>query len=178
MKMEIERKFLLESIYKYPYNNLKFIKAYSILQGYFLNDEKYEFRIRLIKNNNKFEKAFLTIKSKNYDISREEYEFTLNVEEAFDFLENQCTDYVFKTRTLYQYDDKTIEFNCFLLNNKQCCIIEVEFDSEEEANQFDYKTILGDTVIEVTGNPDYYSRNMTIQLSSEVFEKLKKKMLN
>lgn len=175
--MEIERKFLLESIYKYPYSNLKFIKTYSILQGYFLNDEKYEFRIRLIKNHNKFEKAFLTIKSKDYDISREEYEFTLNVEEAFDFLENQCTDYVFKTRSIYDYNGKLIEFNHFLLNDKQYCIIEVEFDSEEEANQFDYKTILGN-VIEVTNNPDYYNRNMTIKLSSEVFERLKKKMLN
>lgn len=86
IKMEIERKFLLESIYKYPYNNLKFIKAYSILQGYFLNDEKYEFRIRLIKNNNKFEKSFLTIKSKDCLLSREEYEFTLNINEAFDYL--------------------------------------------------------------------------------------------
>lgn len=64
-----------------------------------------------------------------------------------------------------------------MLNDKRHCIIEVEFDSEEEANQFDYKTILGN-VIEVTNNPDYYNRNMTIKLSSEVFEKLKKKMLN
>jgi len=175
--MEIERKFLLESIDKYSYNNLNFIKAYSILQGYFLNDEKYEFRIRLIKNHNKFEKAFLTIKSKDCLLSREEHEFTLNVEEAFDFLENQCTDYIFKTRTVYDYNGKLIEFNHFLLNDKQYCIIEVEFDSEEEANQFDYKTILGN-VIEVTNNPDYYNRNMTIKLSSEVFERLKKKMLN
>ena len=54
--MEIERKFLLESIYKYPYNNLNVLSNYSVPAATLHNanidgTKKMNIRINRIKKN-------------------------------------------------------------------------------------------------------------------------------
>jgi CYTH domain-containing protein len=142
--MEIERKFLVDlnksdKIFK----GFSLIDDYSIFQGYFFTDNtEHEFRIRLIKRDKHFESAYLTIKNKTTDLSREEIELSIDVKEALDILEHKCTCYNYKYREVYQFQDKIIEFNKMFLSKPAFGLIEIEFNSEEEAADFDYKLIL------------------------------------
>jgi CYTH domain-containing protein len=177
--MEIERKFLVDlnksdKIFK----GFSLIDDYSIFQGYFFTDNtEHEFRIRLIKRDKHFESAYLTIKNKTTDLSREEIELSIDVKEALDILEHKCTCYNYKYREVYQFQDKIIEFNKMLLSKPAFGLIEIEFNSEEEAADFDYKIILGNEVTEVTGKDEYYNRNISFPLDNLFFEKVKKTLI-
>ena len=177
--MEIERKFLVDlnksdKIFK----GFSLIDDYSIFQGYFFTDNtEHEFRIRLIKRDKYFESAYLTIKNKTTDLSREEIELSIDVKEALDILENKCTCYNYKYREVYQFQDKIIEFNKMFLSKPAFGLIEIEFNSEEEAADFDYKIILGNEVTEVTGKDEYYNRNISFPLGNLFFEKVKQTLI-
>lgn len=177
--MEIERKFLVDlnksdKIFK----DFSLIDDYSIFQGYFFNDNtEHEFRIRLIKRDKHFESAYLTIKNKTTDLSREEIELSIDVKEALNILEHKCTCYNYKYREVYQFQNKIIEFNKMLLSKPAFGLIEIEFNSEEEAADFDYKIILGNEVTEVTGKDEYYNRNISFPLNNLFFEKVKKTLI-
>jgi hypothetical protein len=99
------------------------------------------------------------------------------VKEALDILEHKCTCYNYKYREVYQFQDKIIEFNKMFLSKPAFGLIEIEFNSEEEAADFDYKLILGNEVTEVTGKDEYYNRNISFPLDNLFFEKVKKTLI-
>ncbi len=130
--MEIERKFLVKSL---P-NNLDTYPHKQISQGYISNIDP-TIRIRQLDN-----RYILTIKSvsnvpeeKQYLINNE-VEFDIS-KEKFDNLSTKTEDiFVEKTRYYISLGDYTAELDLYKNSLSPLITVEVEFDSEEKALNF------------------------------------------
>ena len=123
--MEIERKFLIE---KLPDNLLDY-PCKQIEQGYLNLDPV----IRIRKSDNTYE---LTYKSVGL-MSREEYNLPLSRSAYLHLKEKIDGCLISKTRYLIPYDSTlTIELDVFQGDLAPLLLVEVEFDSEKEANAF------------------------------------------
>lgn len=91
-------------------------------------------------------------------MSREEYNLPLT-KEAYDTLSSKADGNVIKkTRILIPYEKYTIELDVFKAPFEDVIIAEVEFDSEDEANNFEAP----DWFIEdVTNDRRYHNSNMS-----------------
>jgi CYTH domain-containing protein len=150
---EIERKFLdhdpdktLE-VYGSPDERLE------IVQGFLINsDERQEVRFRktfsedlelyeiIIKTGHGLERDEVTI-----DITREQFESSWYLTEGFR---------ISKTRNVI-YIDGGLKIEQDVVS-PELCIVEVELDSIQQANAW----TAPDHFEEVTGNPQYYNRNL------------------
>lgn len=122
--MEIERKFLLkeipENIESYPMRQLE--------QGYLCTGPV----VRIRKDNDKYE---LTYKGKGAMV-REEYNLPLT-KEAYEHLREKIDGrLITKKRYMIPFEKYTIELDIFEGDLAPLTLAEVEFSSEEEANNF------------------------------------------
>jgi CYTH domain-containing protein len=132
--MEIERKFLfngnVEKMWENPVNKIK--------QSYLSYSP--EVRIRE-KHNNDGRKYYLTVKSKG-DKIREEYEIEISKDTYEDLYKNrQPNSLISKFRFIVPLDNNLkaeVDFyeNVYVDESNSLKIIEVEFDSEEDSNNF------------------------------------------
>ena len=80
MAVEIERKFLLDTIPQSEISKSKIVK-----QGYMVNDERQVVRVRSMDQD-----YFLTIKSSTKGLSRLEFEYAISEEDARDMFQHLC----------------------------------------------------------------------------------------
>ena len=143
--MEIERKYLIEKE-QLP-KNLSDYPFHRIEQGYLCTSPV----VRIRRQDDEY---FLTYKSKGL-MAREEYNLPLT-QEAYEHLKSKADGLVIsKTRYLIPLDDKrTAELDIFEEDLKGLVIVEVEFDSVEEANAFTSPDWFGE---DVTNSGKYHN---------------------
>ncbi|MBN2606343.1 MAG: CYTH domain-containing protein [Thiotrichales bacterium] len=129
MAREIERKFLVANL---DWKQLAKKKTH-MAQGY-LNDiqqpgSKSSIRIRL-----EGDEATINIKSLEIGLSRDEYEYPVDVSDAEKMLKTLAVGPVIeKVRYLVDIEEHTWEIDEFLGDNDGLIVAEVELDSEDEA---------------------------------------------
>ena len=122
--MEIERKFLLKEL---P-NDLESYPVRHLEQGYLCTGPV----VRIRKDNDKYE---LTYKGKG-SMVREEYNLPLT-KEAYEHLRGKIDGrLITKRRYMIPFENSTIELDIFEGDLAPLTLAEVEFSSEEEANNF------------------------------------------
>ena len=146
MPKEIERKFLVKS------NEFKILaKGVYYYQGYLSTRKNCVVRVRIAG-----EKAFLTIKGKNINATREEFEYEIPVSDAQFMLENLCgKPCIEKYRYTFNFNGFIWEIDDFRGENQGLVIAEIELESEEQ--HFEKPDWIGE---EVTGNLKYYNSNL------------------
>ena len=104
MSLEIERKFVLtKQDVRNVFDHFQLIDTQIIVQGYFLTmDDFVEHRIRLVIDQNKNLKYFLTIKTNNCVLNREEYQFEVDNKFGESMLLKDCTKLLLKVRNVFK----------------------------------------------------------------------------
>jgi adenylate cyclase len=147
MGIEIERKFLLKD----DCWREQVITSTRISQGYLTQNEgKSSVRVRLSGD-----KANLNIKSRELAISRQEYEYSVPVEDAQKMLDTLCTGIIDKVRHHVEFQGHTWEIDEFLGDNSGLIVAEIELESED--SKFPPPDWLGK---EVSHDPRYYNVNL------------------
>lgn len=142
---EIERKFLIEDKADIPTNILLFNSSKRYEQYYILSDP--EIRIRSIDN----EEFKFTIKS-NGLLTREEFEVDIP-EEIFNILKGKYVGCIKKTRYFIN------GFELDIYDDFEFATVEVEFESEEEANAFVPPEWFGK---DITDNKHFKNKNLAM----------------
>ena len=145
--MEIERKYLVKSL---P-DNLESYEQKHIAQGYLCTNPV----LRIRRSNDEY---FLTYKGQGL-MAREEHEFPIS-EEAFEHLLRKTDGVVIsKIRYLIPLDDKhTAELDIFQGVHAPLCLVEVEFESMEEAENFVAPEWFGE---DVTNSGEYHNSRLS-----------------
>ena len=147
MAVEIERKFLVDTI---PQNKIS--RSKMVKQGYIVNDERQVVRVRSIDHD-----YFLTIKSTTKGLSRLEFEYAIPEEDARDMFEYLCgSSFIEKTRHYIEHQGHLWEVDEFQGKNQGLIVAEIELESENET--FQRPGWIGD---EVSHDPRYYNMNLT-----------------
>ena len=147
MAVEIERKFLVDTI---PQNKIS--RSKMVKQGYMVNDECQVVRVRSIDHD-----YFLTIKSTTKGLSRLEFEYAIPEEDARDMFEHLCrSSFIEKTRHYIEHQGHLWEVDEFQGKNQGLIVAEIELESENET--FQRPDWIGD---EVSHDPRYYNMNLT-----------------
>jgi len=149
--MEIERKWLIDPKRVNELKKRSF--AHEKVEQYYLNDQNDAWVIRLKKAGSD---CFITLKSKGL-LSREELELHISKKDFADFIKHAKTS-IKKTRYIIEL---STEILCCLemdvYDDYEFVTGEVEFDSEEEANNF----VAPDFCVEdVTMDPKYKNVNL------------------
>lgn len=146
MGIEIERKFLVNN------DNWKIgTQGELIRQGYLSLHPARNVRVRI-----EDDQAYMTIKGSQTGISRKEWEYSIPVEDAEDFLENLCEKpLIEKRRYRISYEGMLWEVDEFFGDNAGLVIAEIELESEDQ--QFKKPGWIGD---EVTYDSHYYNANL------------------
>ena len=148
MAKEIERKFIVDPA-KLP-NNLTGI---DYQQGYLSINDAGLTRIRIIND-----RAVLTIKSKTVEISRDEFEYDIPLEDALRLIDLSQGEVIRKTRTIIEYASKKWEVDEFHGNNKGLWLAEIELiDADENFSKPDWVTK------EVSKDKRYYNSYLCLQ---------------
>ena len=121
--MEIERKFTVKEL-----PDLSGYAFHIMEQGYLNTDPV----VRVRKEDDTY---YLTYKGKGL-LAREEYNLPLNEEAYYHLVEKSDGIIIRKKRYLIPYEKYTIELDVFEEPYEKLVIAEVEFDSEEEAVNF------------------------------------------
>ena len=150
MAKEIERKFLVISD---SYRTLS-VSADEIRQGYLSRNPDATVRVRL-----RGERGFLTVKSRNRGVARDEWEYEIPAADARDMLDRLCDGPVLsKTRYLVPGESGMWEVDEFHGRLEGLVVAEIELTS-------------ADTVVslpdfigrEVSDDPRYYNSNLAAQ---------------
>ena len=149
---EIERKFLVNDEIQTILLNLSPKK---IQQGYLAESEKGVVRVRT-----KGEKGFLTIKSSNNGISRDEFEYEIPYHEAEEMLKLFCSASISKERYTINYGQHLWEIDVFHGKLEGLIVAEIELKSEDEV--FEIPKWIDK---EVSDDKRYYNSNL-IHLTS------------
>lgn len=146
MALEIERKYLVKNdIFK------KLCDTYhEIYQGYLSRSPERTVRVR-IKDN----KGYITIKGITTGLSRQEFEYSVPVEDARAMLTLCEGEILHKFRYIYKLNGYVWEIDEFLDRETPLIIAEIELTTPECV--FDIPDFIGK---EVTGNPIYYNSNL------------------
>lgn len=144
MSTEIERKFLIKNnSWK---NEADQGTEYS--QGYLVGSKDASVRVRI-----QGEKAYINIKSATIDITRQEFEYEIPLDEAKQMLATLCEKpLISKTRHLLSHDKHVWEIDVFKGDNKGLIVAEIELSAVDEA--FDKPSWLG---LEVSDDKRYYN---------------------
>lgn len=133
-KFEIERKWLIDTV-DIPYNLEKEADKYDITQTYIQYSP--EIRVREIKNN---EDTYYTMTVKRYinneALTREEYDFEITKEEYDNTVVKGIDNTIYKTRYQINIDGLTYAFDIFHGSLEGLAYLEIEFESENQANNF------------------------------------------
>jgi len=146
MGIEIERKFLLKD----ESWRSEITQKTSIKQGY-LNSEK----VRTVRVRVKGQKGFLTIKGKNNNATRKEFEYEIPLSEAEEMLSLCEKPIIEKVRYEIINDKNLWEVDEFEGENKGLIVAEIELESEDES--FEIPTWIGN---EVTHDPRYFNSSL------------------
>ena len=144
MATEIERKFLLNDS---SWKNLSDEgTAYS--QGYLVGSKHASVRVRI-----QGKRAFLNIKSATIDITRQEFEYEIPLDEASEMLETLCEKpLISKTRYHLKNENHLWEIDVFEGDNKGLIVAEIELSDKDES--FNKPEWLG---TEVSDDARYYN---------------------
>ena len=146
MAVEIERKFLLDTIPQSEISKSKIVK-----QGYMVNDERQVVRVRSMDQD-----YFLTIKSSTKGLSRLEFEYAISEEDARDMFQHLCgSNVIEKTRHYIEHQNHLWEVDEFHGKNQGLIVAEIELESEDET--FQRPDWVGD---EVSHDQRYYNMNL------------------
>ena len=143
MAKEIERKFLVKNT---SFKDLAF-KIFDIQQGYICKEPERTVRVRI-----KGDRAFLTLKTKNNGIERDEWEFEIQVSEARKILDKMCNKRIIKSRYLVNHEGMTWEIDEFHDRRQGLIVAEIELPSP--TTRFSLPQFIGK---EVSDNPSYYN---------------------
>ncbi|OAB46004.1 CYTH domain-containing protein [Paenibacillus glacialis] len=136
MSLEIERKFLLPEISESLVHEgkLQFRSEHRIEQTYLALDTDQEMRVRRIIDLESNEMSFTHTFKKGNGLSREEIEYSIS-EEIYDQIV-QAFDAIplTKNRITAVWEDRVIEIDYY--DQVELIVVEVEFNSVEEANAF------------------------------------------
>ena len=147
MGIEIKRKFLVKMKKGPMISNRK----YEITQGYILNLPEKVIRIRIFDNST----AYITIKGKNENMTRPEYEYNIPCAEGAELIKVMCTDIITKTRYICNVKNSKWEVDFFHGDNEGLIVAEIELKDEDDP--IDYPEWIGK---EVTGKKKYYNNNL------------------
>lgn len=144
MAIEIERKFLLRD----DSWRKSATAGIPIKQGYLIGAKQASVRVRL-----QGEKANLNIKSMTLGVTRQEYEYSIPLEDALELLTTLCTQPIIeKTRYRVTYAGSEWEIDVFEGENAGLVVAEIELTDENES--FERPPWLGR---EVSQEPRYYN---------------------
>ncbi len=146
MAQEIERKFLLKNNKWKTFATDRFV----IKQGYLNTDKERTVRVRV-----KGTKGFLTIKSKNIGMVRNEFEYEIPVRDAEQLILLCEQPIIDKTRYIIPKKDHIWEIDIFRGDNEGLAIAEVELTHPEQ--KIPIPRWIGQ---EVTGDPKYYNSSL------------------
>lgn len=146
MALEIERKFLVDEK-KLPAQIL--INGEKISQGYLSVEPARTVRVRI-----KGERGFLTIKSVNVGIVRQEFEYEIPLEDAEEILK-LCEKVLEKVRYKVEYAGHIWEIDIFGGRLAGLILAEVELTAPKEI--LELPDWLG---AEVSDNPRYFNSNL------------------
>lgn len=148
--MEIERKYLVNKIL---WQNLRDpVSACFIQQAYLSVDPKCSVRIRI-----KDSKALITIKGETMGMSREEFEYTVPLNDGLEIMRMAGTPVITKHRYQMQQDGFTWEIDEFYGDNEGLIIAEVELENENQDPEWPEWIDR-----EVTGDPRYFNIQLAI----------------
>lgn len=144
MATEIERKFLLKDASWKALAD----EGTQYSQGYLLGSQKASVRVRI-----QGERAFLNIKSATIDITRQEFEYEVPLDEAKEMLETLCgKPLISKKRYHLKSENHLWEIDVFQGDNEGLVVAEIELADENE--YFVQPDWLGD---EVSDDERYYN---------------------
>ena len=149
MALEIERKFLVD---KKKLVKLKFTGGERISQGYLSTEPNKIVRVRTRKN-----RGFLTIKSANIGIVRQEFEYEIPFADAEEILKLCVPNTLTKIRYKVDYAGHIWEVDIFEGRHAGLILAEVEINSLDE-----YVKIPDWVGEEVSHNPQYFNSNLAI----------------
>lgn len=154
MGKEIERKFLVATD---SYREMA-ITRIEICQGYLSRQREATVRVRIAGH-----KAFLTVKGPNTGAVRDEWEYSLPVDDAREMLRNVAQGPVIeKTRYIVPFGGLTWEVDEFHGSLEGLRVAEVELPSADTA--VPRPSFIGR---EVTGDPAYYNSNLSVRPDCE-----------
>ena len=143
--MEIERKFTVKELPELSGY------AFHIMEQGYLNTNPV---VRVRKEDDTY---YLTYKGKGL-LAREEYNLPLNEEAYYHLVEKSDGIIIRKKRYLIPYEKYTIELDVFEEPYEKLVIAEVEFDSEEEAVNFQPPAWFDE---DVTMDRKYHNSNLS-----------------
>jgi len=146
MGIEIERKYLVTG------DGWKIVQPILLRQGYLNTETSRTVRVRIAGAN-----AFLTIKGTTTNVSRQEFEYLIPLEDAQAMLLLCSDSIVEKQRYTLPVGDVVWEIDEFCGVNKGLVVAEVELESESQA------VSLPDWVgEEVSGDARYYNSSLAL----------------
>ncbi len=148
MNIEIERKFLVVSEL---WQKLEKPAGEYLIQGYLGIDVHKTIRVRVAGS-----KAFMAVKGKAINITRQEYEFEIPLKIASELIKNFAETIIEKLRHIIIYRGKTWEVDEFLGDNEGLLIAEIELNSEDE--RFQLPEWIGR---EVSHDTRYFNSNLS-----------------
>lgn len=147
MKLEIERKFLVEDA---VWEGADY-SSVEIRQGYFSRGKDYSLRVRI-----QDAKALLTIKGKPDGITRKEFEYAIPLADAEEMLREFCCGRIIeKTRYFIPWKGFTWEVDQYYGANQGLITAEIELPDEQTG--FDRPDWLGR---EVSLDPRYSNQSL------------------
>ncbi len=157
MALEIERKFLV--------NNNEFTNCCTsiqrIRQGYLNLDIDRTVQIRTSGDG-----CYLTIKGRNRGSVRQEFEYKIPEEDAFEMLKMCLTGFIDKNRYIVPANDLLIEVDVFAGDNAGLVVAEIEFsesDPRRDLSEGELQHHLPEWIgKEVTDDSRYYNSSLLI----------------
>lgn len=150
MGQEIERKFTVHHERWQVFKASEGLQAEGFRQGY-MADGKATVRVRVAGN-----KAWLTIKGMTRNVTRQEFEYTIPVDDAEEMLETLCRKpLIEKQRYCYQAGAYTWEVDEFFGDNAGLIVAEIELPDQNAS--FDRPDWVHE---DVSNDPRYFNSNL------------------
>lgn len=152
MAQEIERKYLVtDDTYKTMAHS-----SSHIMQAYVAREERGVVRVRI-----KDDRAYLTVKSRNNGMRRDEWEYEIPLDDARQIMERISDGNVIdKIRYYVDFEGYTWEVDAFMGHLEGLCVAEIELPSEDVT--FAIPPFIGR---EVTGQRRFYN-SVLLELKS------------
>ena len=157
MGIEIERKFLLKNEdWKSLVSKSTVFKQGYLVSGANLDDQNLEQGKSSVRIRIEGECANINIKSMTLSITRQEYEYSIPLDDALKMLDELCEKpLVEKTRHIVKYDSHKWEVDVFSGANEGLVVAEIELN--DEAEKFSIPSWIGQ---EVSDQVKYYNMNL------------------
>ncbi len=149
MAKEIERKFLVQ---KEGWKRAEKPQGTLIRQGYLSLDPAYVVRVRTYGD-----KGFITIKGKQTGITRDEFEYEIQLSDAEEMLRKFTPPQTAKVRYRVPFKGHTWEVDEFLEENEGLIVAEIELQDPDEG--YEVPDWIGE---EVSMDPRYLNSSLAV----------------